>query len=131
MQLVKSIVVILLVTLLLDGLWIGWIAKSFYFEQIGFLLRQNQGQLSPYWSGAVIVYIAIVVGIICFVLPKAEGNWLMAACWGAVFGAVLYSVYDFTNYSIIANWPLKVTLIDVAWGTFLCASASAAASHVQ
>lgn len=130
MQLLKQIVIILIAMLVLDGLWIGWFAKSLYLEQIGFLMRQHEGQMAPNWSGAIVVYIAMVAGIICFVIPKAQGNWLLAAGWGAIFGLVLYSVYDFTNYAIIANWPLKITLIDVAWGTFLCAVASALASKL-
>ena len=37
---------------------------------------------------------------------------------GAFTGFVLYCTYDLTNLSFVRDWPLKVTLIDIGWGTF-------------
>ena len=35
-------------------------------------------------------------------------------------GLVIYGVYDLTNYAVLRGWTLKVTLLDIGWGTFAC-----------
>lgn len=103
----------------LDLIWLGLIAKTIYFSQLGPLMRQ-----SVIWPPALLVYVALSLGVIFFVLPKAENHLMAAFLWGAAFGAVVYGVYDFTNYALLANWPLKITLIDFCWGMFLCGATS-------
>lgn len=125
MKFIKLLTIGLLTGFLLDMLWLGIIAKGLYEENIGFLLRKANGNLSPNWLAATLVYLAIVIGIIVFVIPKANGNAFYGFLWGAVFGAVTYGVYDFTNYAIINAWPLKITLIDFFWGMALCGIISA------
>ena len=49
-----------------------------------------------------------------------------AAGYGALFGFLVYGVYDFTNFSTLRQWPFVLTLVDTAWGTLagaLCAAA--------
>ena len=55
-------------------------------------------------------------------IPRAS-TVSLAAAYGALFGLVVYGVYDFTNYSTLRQWPFVLTLADVAWG----AAASAVA----
>jgi uncharacterized membrane protein len=120
MKLFKLFSLALICVFTLDMIWLGIIAKSIYSQNIGSLLRKSGNAMTPNWSAAAIVYVAIVIGIIYFVLPKANGNYYLAALWGIIFGAVSYGIYDFTNFSILANWPLKITLIDFVWGMILC-----------
>jgi uncharacterized membrane protein len=35
----------------------------------------------------------------------------------STFGLLAYSTYDLTNFATMKNWPLSVTIIDIAWGT--------------
>ena len=35
------------------------------------------------------------------------------------FGAVVYGVYSFTNYSLFNNYPFKLAVIDTIWGIIL------------
>lgn len=35
----------------------------------------------------------------------------------AVLGLVMYATYDLTNLSSLKKWPLKVTIVDMVWGT--------------
>jgi Predicted membrane protein (DUF2177) len=53
------------------------------------------------------------------------GDGGMAPNLRALFGLVVYGVYDFTNYSTLRQWPFVVTLADVAWGTFATAACAA------
>jgi uncharacterized membrane protein len=131
MAFLKLFVSSLLCLFVLDMLWLGVIANQLYNDQIGSLLRKSGESMAPNWPAAAVVYLAIAIGILFFVLPRAEGNYLHALLWGALFGAVIYGVYDFTNFSILANWPLKITLIDFVWGIVLCSLTSLFAVFIQ
>jgi uncharacterized membrane protein len=37
---------------------------------------------------------------------------------------IAYSTYDLTNYAILKAWPLGLSVVDVAWGTFMTALAA-------
>ena len=56
-----------------------------------------------------------------FVIPRAP-TVPLAAAYGALFGLVVYGVYDFTNYSTLRQWPFVLTLADVAWGAVASAA---------
>ncbi|RYZ75642.1 MAG: DUF2177 family protein, partial [Proteobacteria bacterium] len=66
------------------------------------------------------------------VRPALEsGDWKTAALNGALFGFFAYATYDLTNLATLKVWSLKISLIDMAWGSFITAataSASAAAT---
>jgi uncharacterized membrane protein len=131
MTMLKLFCSMLVTCFLLDMTWLGFIAKKIYDDSLGNILRKTAGVLTPNWPAAVLVYVAIVGGIMLFVLPKASGNYLMALLYGGLFGAACYGIYDFTNYSILANWPLSITLIDFLWGIFLCAAVTLMGTFLQ
>jgi uncharacterized membrane protein len=60
-----------------------------------------------------------------FVIPRAS-TVSLAAAYGALFGFVVYGVYDFTNDSTLRQWPFVLTLAHVAWGTVASAAAAVA-----
>jgi uncharacterized membrane protein len=39
--------------------------------------------------------------------------------YGAVYGLILYGVYDFTNYASFADWSITIVAVDILWGMFL------------
>ena len=127
MLLFKTFITTFIFGFFLDLIWLALIAKNLYDRQIGFLLKKVNGSLTPNWWAAGIVYLAIIGGIFYFALPKAGAGWTQALLQGAVFGLVTYSIYDFTNYALIANWPFMITIIDVTWGIVLCGSITLAA----
>ena len=45
---------------------------------------------------------------------------------GAMFGFFCYMTYDLTNYATLKVWSLKVTILDMIWGTVLTGLAAAA-----
>ena len=45
---------------------------------------------------------------------------------GALIGLLAYGTYDMTNLATLKGWSLQVSLVDMAWGAFLSATASAA-----
>lgn len=131
MQQLTTLMATIIVGLVLDFAWIGFIAKKLYEDEIGGLLRKSNGNLAPDWVAAMIVYGLLVGGIFVFALPKAEGSPVQALIWGGLFGVVMYGVYDFTNLATLAGWSWRISLIDVVWGGSLCAMLCAFAVALQ
>lgn len=111
--------------LLMDAVWLGYLSKSLYKKHLGNFFHITSTGMQLNYMAASVVYLCLVLGIILFVLPKAQNNVISAFFWGAIFGLLTYVIYDFTNLAIIKNWPLYISLIDVAWGAFLCGTVSA------
>jgi uncharacterized membrane protein len=59
-------------------------------------------------------------GLALFPAPRAS-SVESAAAYGALFGLVVYGVYDFTNLATLRHYPLPLALVDVAWGTVAAA----------
>ena len=110
--------------MLLDAVWLGLLMKNFYRDALAPIVRLSNGGIAPNWPAAFVVYVLLGTGIALFVIPRAP-TVSLAAGYGALFGLVVYGVYDFTNYSTLRQWPFVLTLADVAWGTAATAAASA------
>ena len=104
----------LAIFLIIDFIWLNFIAKNLYSSKIGHLLTEN-----PNLIPAGIFYLLFVVGVIIFaILPGYEARSITKAIFlGALFGLMTYSTYDLTNLATLKNWPLSVTIIDLIWGT--------------
>ncbi len=102
----------------LDFVWLGLIMSKTYKSEIGILMKTNIN-----YPAAGLVYLAAVLGIFFFVLPKVS-TVSAAALWGALFGLLTYAIYDFTNLAILKDWTLKISLVDAAWGAVVCAAVS-------
>ncbi len=116
MSFIKIYLIALLVFLVVDGLWLGLIAKNFYQKEIGFLLKE-----SPNWIAAGVFYLFFIIGIVFFVINPAieKDSWRYLIVAAFLFGTLTYATYDLTNLATIKDWPLKVTIIDIAWGGIL------------
>jgi uncharacterized membrane protein len=116
---IKLYAIALPVFFAMDMVWLGLVAKNFYRNQIGFLMTPNVN-----WVAAVLFYLLFVVGLVVFVItPAVEKNsWIHALLFGALFGLICYATYDLTNLATTKNWPLLVTVVDLAWGAALAAS---------
>ena len=109
------------VFLLIDMLWLGLIAKNFYAQQIGVLIKEQVN-----WLAAIIFYGLFVFGLVFFVIAPAveSASWTMALSRGSLFGLITYATYDLTNLATLKNWPLKLTIVDILWGVVLASSVS-------
>ena len=69
-----------------------------------------------------------MAGIVYFaVLPSvAGGNWMSAALAGALLGLFAYATYDLTNMATLREWPIAITIVDIAWGMLVTAAAAVA-----
>ena len=116
-----------LVFFALDFLWLTRIAIGFYRQHIGTLLLAT-----PNFAPAGIFYLFYVIGLVYFaVMPAVSAGSLMTAIFnGALLGLLAYGTYDMTNLATLKGWSLQVSLVDMAWGAFLSATASAAGYYV-
>lgn len=117
---VKKFLIATVTFLVLDGIWLGYIANQMYINELGSLLRLKDGAIQANVYAAIVVYIALIGGLLVFVIPKADNSILHALFWGAMYGFVTYATYDFTNLAVLANWSLRISVIDVIWGMTLC-----------
>ena len=110
--------------LILDFIWLGFIAKDFYARQLALYLTDN-----VIWSSALIFYIIFNIGLLIFVImPSIEKNsYLTLVLYAILYGLVTFATYDLTNLSTAKEWPLIVSLIDMTWGMFVAFSSASVA----
>ena len=117
----KLYAIAVVVFFIIDLTWLGVVARSFYQAQMGHLMRANVN-----WAAAIVFYAIFVVGIIVLaVWPAVERQSLgHAVVLGALLGLVTYAAYDLTNLATLDGFPFKVVVVDMVWGTVLCAAVS-------
>jgi uncharacterized membrane protein len=112
----------LLVFLVVDLIWLGWVARSFYNRQLGELLGQRVK-----WPAAIAFYLIYIVGLMIFCVAPAlnRDSLVNAMVLGGLYGFFTYATYELTNYAMIRNWPAALVPVDIAWGVVLCTIVSA------
>lgn len=106
----------LVVLAVLDSVWLFSMGTK-YKEWLGHLFSPTINFIP-----AIIFYFIYVFGLVYFVINPAlkQGTslwWVLLS--GALLGLVAYSTYDLTNHATLKDWPLVVTLLDMAWGSIL------------
>ncbi|MGD8873351.1 MAG: DUF2177 family protein [Gemmatimonadota bacterium] len=106
-----------------DLVWLGAVAKGFYRDALGHLLRDETR-----WGVALAFYAIYIGGILVFaVLPSLQQESLpRAVALGAFFGFVAYATFDLTSLALIRDFPTRVVLVDLVWGSTLTAGVAAA-----
>lgn len=101
----------------IDLVWLGVIAKGLYQKNLGHLLSPTVN-----WPAAFAFYLIYIGGILLFAVKPALADQTLAKAviWGALFGFFTYATYDLTNLATLKDWPLKIVVIDIVWGTLLC-----------
>jgi uncharacterized membrane protein len=114
--LIVGYIVCLAVLLGLDAIWLTTTNNALYQPAIGELLAAK-----PNIAAIAMFYPLYVLGVVYFALNPAltSGAWTDALIKGALFGLFAYATYDLTNMATLKVWSLKLTLLDMAWGTFL------------
>jgi uncharacterized membrane protein len=112
-----------LVFLVLDALWLGIIAKNFYFTRLNGLLRDK-----PDLGVAAIFYAGYLAGVVYFAVAPAlqDGGLVRAVIAGALLGLFAYGTYDLTNLATLKNYPVSVAIVDMIWGMLLTAATAGA-----
>lgn len=108
--------------LVIDGLWLGVVAKTFYAGKLGDLLRKD---ILP--IPAMLFYLAYTAGLVFLAVRPSQPDisLISVVLYGALVGFLAYGTYNMTNLATLRDWPLAVSMVDLIWGTVLSASVAA------
>lgn len=102
----------------LDFAWLGATTESLYRPAMQGLMRPDP-QLGP----AIPFYLIYVLALVWLVLkPLLDGTERWPAAIGrlslraGLFALAAFATYDLTGLAVIRDWPLTLSLIDMAWG---------------
>lgn len=117
----------MLVMFMLDVVWLSVLAKPMYQQGIGHLMATK-----PNLMFAALFYLVFVLGLMWFAIAPNRHemgvkNTFIAA---AIFGFFVYASYDLTNLALLKDWPLGLSVIDIAWGTLLSGISASAGKLV-
>ncbi len=102
--------------LVIDFIWLNFIAKNLYQKEIGTLLLKNPNLLP-----ALLFYLLFVLALVVIIVVPGikEDNLIKTLLFAALFGLTTYATYDLTNLATLDGWSIKMTIIDLIWGTFI------------
>jgi uncharacterized membrane protein len=107
----------------LDIAWLGFVARGFYRNQMGHLLRDD-----TQWGAALafyLIYVAAIV-VLCVIPAVEKSSVVRAMVLGGVFGLAAYAAFDLTSLALLKGFPAGVVPVDLAWGVVLTGSVSVA-----
>jgi uncharacterized membrane protein len=117
----KAYIPSLIIIVLVDFSWFGFLMSGFYKQEIGHLMA-----VTPLLWPGVLFYLLFVAGIMVFAVRPALAahRWQKALWHGALLGLLAYGTYDLTNNATLTNWPLLMTVVDMSWGVVITAFGS-------
>ena len=107
---------VFLTMFLIDMIWLRVIAVTWYQQGMSEHLAETPNLLA-----AALFYLMFPVALMVFaILPADSGSAVLkVAGMGALFGFFAYATYDLTNLAVLKNWPLGLSILDMAWGTLV------------
>ena len=112
MHLFWRICLIAIIFVLVDSLYL-YSSKDYFQRQI---TSVQKSPLQLRIGSTILCYIALVFGLWYFVLREKK-SWIHAF----LFGVVIYSVYETTNYATFQKWKPLTVIMDTLWGGILFA----------
>jgi len=105
----------------IDLVWLLGIAKNVYRDEMGSLMASE-----PKLLAGLAFYVLYALGASIFVVIPALSKQSLshALIYGALFGFFCYMTYDLTNLAVIRDFPTRLALIDIAWGSLVTAGVS-------
>lgn len=118
---IRIFIIAFVVFMAIDFIWLGFISKNLYNRELGPIKKDKIN-----WTAAIVFYVMYIAGLSFFVIsPALDRNSLVYSIYaGAIFGLVAYATYDLTNLATMKGFKLKITVIDLAWGTFVTSATS-------
>ena len=114
-------VAVFLTMVVIDMIWLRVIAVSWYQQGMAEHLAA-----SPNLVAAAAFYLIFPLGLMLFaILPVESASLVKVAVLGALFGFFAYGTYDLTVMAVLKNWPVGLSILDMAWGTLVSGVVSA------
>jgi uncharacterized membrane protein len=112
-----SFLSVLFSMMILDGLWLGFMYKRLYAPQLEHLIAPQMN-----FVAAIFFYLIFTLALTVLVVQPAVQNQdalFKVLIFGMLFDLATYGTYDLTNQVTLKGWPWMITVVDIAWGTFL------------
>lgn len=104
----------------LDSIWIGFLMTDIYKSNISKILSIPKESVTFNPLSGILAWLLIAFGALFFVFPLVKNlDYFLTFIYGALFGLVIYGVFEFTNMATFSGWSLKTAIIDIFWGMFL------------
>ena len=108
-----DLLIIAIVLVLLDSVYLN-LTKEYFSKQIA---RIQGKPIELNMIGVLLCYTFLIFGFNYFIVQKQQ------SVLDAFFlGLVIYAVYEFTNYALLANWSILTVIMDTLWGGVLFAT---------
>ncbi|HEV2675603.1 MAG TPA: DUF2177 family protein [Aliidongia sp.] len=119
--LATAYLIVLVAMALMDGCWLGLIAKGFYQRSIGHLMADQVNV-----AAAIAFYLLYAAGLTVMAVRPAlvSGDWRDAALQGGLLGLFAYLTYDLSNLATLKLVPVTFAIVDILWGGILSAFAT-------
>ena len=106
---------------------LGFVSRGLYQRELGPLLLAK-----PNFGAAAVFYVLYLIGVgyFCVMPGIADASVMRGAVNGLLFGVIAYATYDLTNLATLKGWSTTIVWVDIAWGAFATAVASAVAVWV-
>ena len=120
---IKNYLIILILILVIDLPMLLLINTDMYKKQ---LYKINNGPVNIGKNtliGSVVTYILLATGLYFLIIKDQPANNKCPktnAIRGAIYGLIVYGVYNYTNLATINEYGNYEALVDTIWGTTLC-----------
>ena len=110
---ILEFITILILFILLDMIWFSISVSNIYTPAF----TKIQGAPPSYRiTGGLFAWVLLALGVYLFVLPMSKSS-TDAFIYGAIFGLIVFGVYNGTNYATFKDWNMNIFLSDVIYGT--------------
>lgn len=107
-----KITIVFAILVSLDLVYLGVIQKEFITR---FFTTINRGPMKLQLVPGLLSWALLAWGLYHFVLSRPRWTLIDAA----LFGLIVYGVYDMTNLATIAGWTWQFAVADMIWGAVL------------
>jgi len=105
-----KVLITFIVFIILDSIYLTSM-KGFFDNQIKSVQGSN---IQMNVLAAILCYISLVFGVYYFIIREKKPLFQ-----AFLLGLVIYTVYEFTNWSLFKNWKLTTVIMDSVWGAIL------------
>ena len=108
-----------------DVIWLWHIMKDFIVRSFWDLIVVENGAAQINLPVGLMAWAVIALMILIFVTKSWYAtSYKSALAYGAILGACLYAVYDFTNLTFLKDYSVQFTIVDIIWGAVICSIVS-------
>ena len=114
-----------------DLIWFSFSLSRIYNPSV--ISIQNK-PINMRLSGGIFAWMLLAFGINYFVLTSQnhqQDDMLSLFTKGALFGLIVYGVYNGTMYAIFSDYDLNTFMYDLLWGIFVSGLVTTCVSYIH